>query len=96
MNLNYIFFFQLLFFVNILIFKSLRLSTEARMQIASGETTNLVTTDAQTFEHCASNLVGLISTPFQIALCVYLLYQKIGIATFFGKNNIKLLKINGL
>jgi ABC-type multidrug transport system fused ATPase/permease subunit len=46
--------------------------------------TNLITTNAFTFAHCASNFVGIISSPFQIALCSYLLYQQIGIATFIG------------
>ncbi len=51
-----------------------------------GEMTNLITTNAASFEHGVYNFVGLISTPFQIAMCSYLLYNKIGIATFAGKS----------
>jgi len=45
---------------------------------------NLVTTNTGTFEHCAMHLVQLLSSPFQIAICTFLLYKYIGAATFVG------------
>lgn len=49
-----------------------------------GEMTNLITSNASTFEYCGYQLVGLLSSPFQIAICTYLLYKYIGVATFVG------------
>lgn len=46
--------------------------------------TNLITSNASTFEMCVYHLVGLVSSPFQIAICTYLLYKYIGVATFAG------------
>jgi len=46
--------------------------------------TNLITTNASTFEWCGYQLVGLLSSPFQIAICTFLLYKYIGAATFVG------------
>lgn len=69
---------------NIIYKKSLRLSASARRNTNVGNMTNLLTTNATTFEYCCYQFVGLISAPFQIAICTFLLYQKIGVATFVG------------
>ena len=50
--------------------------------------TNLITSNASTFEMCVYHLVGLISSPFQIAICTYLLYKYIGLAIFAGLSTI--------
>jgi len=70
--------------MNLIYKKSLRLSASARKDTTLGEMTNLITTNALTFSHCSYNFIGIISAPFQIAIASYLLYQKIGIATFIG------------
>lgn len=46
--------------------------------------TNLITTNTATFESCGYHLVGLLSSPFQIIINTYLLYQYIGVATLVG------------
>lgn len=46
--------------------------------------TNLITTNSHTFEHCSYHLTGILSSPFQIIISSYLLYQYIGVATLVG------------
>jgi hypothetical protein len=44
----------------------------------------------KTFEHCANLLTDLISVPFQIAICAYLLYNYIGISALIGLSTMAL------
>jgi ABC-type multidrug transport system fused ATPase/permease subunit len=60
------------------------LSTSARKATTVGEMTNLITTNAQSFDFCLFQLVSCVSAPIQLAICIYMLYQYIGIATFAG------------
>ena len=61
--------------MNVIYKKSLRLSNTGRRGTTVGEMTNLITSNTKTFEHCANLLTDLISVPFQIAICAYLLYN---------------------
>nr|UOU03338.1 ATP-binding cassette subfamily C1-7 [Brachionus rubens] len=64
--------------------KSLRLSPSARKSTTVGEMTNLITTNAQTFESCVYHIIGIVSTPLQIFISTWMLYKYLGYATFFG------------
>jgi ABC-type multidrug transport system fused ATPase/permease subunit len=70
--------------MNIIYKKSMILSTSAKKTTTLGEMTNLITNDAGQFEFGIYQLVGIISTPLQIAISTYMLYKYLGIATFVG------------
>jgi len=46
--------------------------------------TNLITTNAATFERCLILLTGMMSTPIQLILSTYFLWQYLGWATLAG------------
>ncbi len=76
--------------MNLIYKKSLRLSNTSRQKTNIGEMTNLITSNTKTFEHCANLLTDLISVPFQIAICAYLLYNYIGISALIGLSTMAL------
>ena len=65
--------------------KSISLSSQARRETNMGEMTTLLITNTDAFEHFIENLVDILSVPFQLAVGSYLLYKKIGMATFIGE-----------
>ncbi len=70
--------------MNIVYKKSLRLSTTARKQATVGEMTNLVSINAQTFAELTTYLNILWSAPLQITICVFMLWQYLGVASLIG------------
>jgi ATP-binding cassette, subfamily C (CFTR/MRP), member 1 len=70
--------------MNVIYKKSLRLSNTGRRGTTVGEMTNLITTNTTTYEWCGYYLTGALSSPFQIAICTYLLYKYIGVASLVG------------
>ncbi|KVI00797.1 AAA+ ATPase domain-containing protein [Cynara cardunculus var. scolymus] len=64
--------------------KSLRLTNEARKNVASGKITNMITTDANALQQVCNQLHGLWSAPFRIVLAMILLYQQLGVASLVG------------
>ena len=71
--------------MNMIYKKSLMLSTSARKTTTVGEMTTLLTSNAQQFEFGCFHLVGMLSTPLQIAICTFMLYRYLGaVATFAG------------
>jgi ATP-binding cassette subfamily C (CFTR/MRP) protein 1 len=70
--------------VNMIYRKSLRLSTTSRKVATVGEMTNLISVNAQLFLTLIQFLNMLWSSPFQIVICIYLLWRYLGIAAFAG------------
>ncbi|XP_055636693.1 multidrug resistance-associated protein 1-like isoform X2 [Toxorhynchites rutilus septentrionalis] len=64
--------------------KALRISSFAKRDTTVGEIVNLMAVDAQRFFELAPYLHILWSGPLIIALCVYLLYEILGVAVFAG------------
>jgi ABC-type bacteriocin/lantibiotic exporter with double-glycine peptidase domain len=69
---------------NLIYRKSMRLSTTARKETTVGEMTNLLTTNSATFEWCTFYLVGLLSTPLQVLITTFMLWQYMRWATIAG------------
>lgn len=64
--------------------KSLRLSPSARSKHSVGEIVNLMSNDSQRITDMTQYLHLIWSAPFQVILCLYLLWQVIGAATLAG------------
>lgn len=64
--------------------KSLKLSSSARKSTTVGEMTNLITTNTASFEFSIYHFVGIISTPLQILISSYMLWQYLSWATVVG------------
>lgn len=64
--------------------KALRISSSAKKDTTVGEIVNLMAVDAQRFFELTSYLHVLWSGPLIIALCIYLLYEILGVAVFAG------------
>ncbi|XP_062549079.1 multidrug resistance-associated protein 1-like isoform X2 [Armigeres subalbatus] len=64
--------------------KALRISSFAKKDTTVGEIVNLMAVDAQRFFELTSYLHVLWSAPLMIALCIYLLYDYLGVAVFAG------------
>ena len=65
-------------------FQSLRLAISARYRTNLGNMNNLLSSDANQFQYSCHFIKGVLTSPLQVAFYAYLLYQKIGIATFVG------------
>jgi ATP-binding cassette subfamily C (CFTR/MRP) protein 1 len=64
--------------------KALRLSNTARQSSTVGEMVNLITVDAQRFNDLMNYFHMIWSAPFQIALCMYFLWQILGVSSLAG------------
>ncbi|XP_062549081.1 multidrug resistance-associated protein 1-like isoform X2 [Armigeres subalbatus] len=64
--------------------KALRISSSAKKDTTVGEIVNLMSVDAQRFFEMVSYMHVLWSAPLIIALCVFLLYDYLGVAVFAG------------
>lgn len=64
--------------------KALRLSNSSRQKYTVGEIVNLMSVDAQRFLELASYLHIIWSSPIQISLALYFLYQTMGWSIFGG------------
>ena len=64
--------------------KSLRLSNSAKNDATTGEIVNLMAVDAQRFFDISWCINYIWSAPLQIVLCLYFLYQELGISIFGG------------
>ncbi|KAF9367557.1 hypothetical protein CPB97_005583, partial [Podila verticillata] len=58
--------------------KALKLSPAARQKSTLGEITNHMAVDAETLIRAADLLPFLITVPFELLICLYLLYQQLG------------------
>jgi len=70
--------------MNVVYKKSLTLSTAARKQATVGEMTNLVAVNAQTCADLTTYLNVLWSSPLQMAIAIYMLWQYLGVAALIG------------
>ncbi|CAG5123107.1 unnamed protein product [Candidula unifasciata] len=64
--------------------KSLTMDNLARKESTVGEVVNLMSVDAERIESCISYMWAVWSSPLQIILSLYLLYQYIGVSMFAG------------
>ncbi|CAI5503205.1 unnamed protein product, partial [Closterium sp. Naga37s-1] len=64
--------------------KSLRLSHSGRQGFSTGRITNMMTNDAESLQMVCQQLHGLWSAPLRILVCVFLLYQQLGVASLLG------------
>ncbi|XP_035829879.1 multidrug resistance-associated protein 1 [Aplysia californica] len=71
--------------------KSLTMTNEAKKETTLGEIVNLMSIDCQRVESILNFLYILFSTPFQIAIALYMLFDQIGVAVFAGVGVIVLL-----
>ena len=71
--------------VSLIYKKSLRLSTTSRKTATVGEMTNLIAVNAQLFLTIVPFFNNLWSSPIQIVICIYMLWQYLGIAAIAGK-----------
>jgi hypothetical protein len=69
--------------------KSLSLSTTARKSTTVGQMTNLIASNAETFDFALLSLLGVIVLPFRISMTIYMLTRYIGVvATLAGVTTI--------
>ncbi|KAF9207605.1 Canalicular multispecific organic anion transporter 2 [Haplosporangium sp. Z 27] len=64
--------------------KSLKLSPSARRTATVGEIANHMSVDAERVGHALSFLPWVITSPFEIAIAMWLLYRQLGPSTFTG------------
>ncbi|KAF8383121.1 mrp-3 [Pristionchus pacificus] len=64
--------------------KTLKLSSHARREKTAGEIVNLMAIDVERFKMLVPQLQMYWSSPFQISLTLFMLYQKLGWAAFMG------------
>ena len=64
--------------------KSLKLSSNAKKDRTTGQIVNLISVDANRFQEVLTFLVLVWSGPFQIVVCIYFLYQQLGVSVFAG------------
>uniref|UniRef100_A0A915IMN4 ABC transmembrane type-1 domain-containing protein n=1 Tax=Romanomermis culicivorax TaxID=13658 RepID=A0A915IMN4_ROMCU len=64
--------------------KALKLSTSSKHQKSLGETVNIMSTDIQLMQDVGMHLIIVMSSPFQVIVAIYLLYQQIGFSIFIG------------
>ncbi|KAK8801165.1 hypothetical protein WA158_001935 [Blastocystis sp. Blastoise] len=64
--------------------KSLKLSTKSRTLYSTGQITNLMEVDSQRFQDLTSYLQTLWSGPFQIIVCLGMLYWIMGLSAITG------------
>ncbi|CAI7873871.1 unnamed protein product, partial [Closterium sp. NIES-54] len=64
--------------------KSLRLSHSGRQGFSTGRITNMMTNDAESLQMVCQQLHGLWSAPMRILVCIFLLYQQLGVASLLG------------
>lgn len=77
--------------------KALSLALHARQAQSVGTITNLMSTDAKRLQDSTTYGMMLISGPFQIALCLTLLWRTVGIATLGGLGTmLVLMPLNGI
>jgi ATP-binding cassette subfamily C (CFTR/MRP) protein 1 len=65
-------------------FKSLRLSNLARKEVTVGEMVNLMQVNTQSFVELTAYLNMIWSAPFQIIVCIAMLWQYLGVAALAG------------
>ena len=70
--------------ISIVYNKMLRLSNKARRNFTSGEITNYISVDAQRIIDSMPYIAFLWTTPYNVALSLYFLYQQLGSAAFAG------------
>jgi hypothetical protein len=64
--------------------KSLKLSTQARKEATVGEMVNIMQVNTNSFVELTTYINMLWSAPFQIILCIVLLWQYLGVASLAG------------
>lgn len=68
--------------------KSLRLSSAAKQKSTAGEINNHMSVDAERWCDALPFLPMLISTPYEVAIAVWMLYQQLGWSVFVGLGTI--------
>ncbi|XP_075530342.1 multidrug resistance-associated protein 1-like isoform X3 [Dermacentor variabilis] len=82
--------------INAIYRKALTLSSSAKGRFTTGEIVNLMAVDTQRIMEYIQVFNNLWSTPIQVALATYLLWQQLGVATLGGLAvMVSLLPING-
>jgi ATP-binding cassette subfamily C (CFTR/MRP) protein 1 len=71
--------------VNMIYRKSLTLSPAARQKSSTGQIVNMFSNDTQQLQRFLFFLNNVVVAPAQIAICLGLIYQQVGPATFVGK-----------
>ncbi|KAF9959731.1 hypothetical protein BGZ65_000094, partial [Modicella reniformis] len=64
--------------------KTLKLSPAARREATLGEIMNRMSVDAERVGNAVKFLPQLLTTPFEIAIGIWLLYQQLGLSAFVG------------
>ncbi|EGW33918.1 uncharacterized protein SPAPADRAFT_148152 [Spathaspora passalidarum NRRL Y-27907] len=64
--------------------KSLKLSSESKLNISSGDIINLMSVDVNRIQNVLTNLSTLVLAPIDIVLCIVSLWPLLGKATFAG------------
>ena len=64
--------------------KSLVLSPNSRQKSSTGQIVNMFSTDTQLIQQCLNMLNNTVMSPFQIIVCLILIYQEVGVSTFVG------------
>ncbi|XP_065205454.1 multidrug resistance-associated protein 1-like [Planococcus citri] len=70
--------------ISVIYKKALRISNGARKDFTMGETVNLMSVDAERFVDLMAYMYLLFSTPVQIVLALYFLWQILGASIFAG------------
>ncbi|XP_059160756.1 multidrug resistance-associated protein 1-like [Physella acuta] len=66
------------------IYKKSLTITNINDETTAGEIVNLMSVDCQKIEDVCNYLYFIVSTPFQLALSIYMLYDQLGVAVFAG------------
>ncbi|KAH9499738.1 Canalicular multispecific organic anion transporter 1 [Bulinus truncatus] len=66
------------------IYKKSLTITNINDETTAGEIVNLMSVDSQKIEDVCNYLYFVVSTPFQLALSIYMLYDQLGVAVFAG------------
>ena len=86
-----------LFFVEYRLLQSLKLSNAARKKSTVGEIVNLMSVDAQRFMELTAYINMLWSAPFQMCVCLYMLWMVLGPSVLAGVGvMVLLIPINAL
>lgn len=64
--------------------KSLKISSSSRAQTSTGQIVNMFSNDTRQLQGFLFFINNLILAPFTIGVCLYLIYQQVGVATFVG------------
>ena len=70
--------------INVIYRKSLVVSSYSRQTVSTGRIITMFSDDTNQIRNFLYFVANTIGSPFQIAACLYLLFQQVGVATFVG------------